>query len=155
MEKLECLPLGWAYNLPQPKSNPDGYMVAHDENGNEALVPQPYNFASGEDMLKEIQDGTDMYCPETTTYVFAYNDVGAIAYYDIDYDEAQALETKSRELDDYWSACLGPGGWICDDPSDKESPPNPGCANIDFCNDLYMHQWIPTDNVVCGVRQER
>lgn len=100
-------------------------------------------------MLRVIQSGTDLYCEESGTYVFLYNEAGAIAYYSgIDVEEAKALEAKARDTDDYWAAFLGPGGWICDDPSDSAFPPNPGCANIDFCNENFKQKWIDTHDVL-------
>ena len=67
----------------------------------------------------------------------------------IDADEAASLEEKARENNDYWSAFLGVGGHICDDPSDKEFPPAEGCSNLDFCESVFEGEWIDTREVLC------
>ena len=46
-------------------------------------------FNSAEEMLAEIQSGTDLYSPELETYVFIYTDNGSICYYSIDKEEAE------------------------------------------------------------------
>lgn len=104
-------------------------------------------FSSGAEMLDYLIDGNDLYSPDLEIYVFCYNDIGAIAYYGIDKEQAVSLEKESRLSGEYWGAFLGPGGYICDDPSDSYNPPSPGNSNIDFCNMYYSANWLHCSEV--------
>lgn len=109
---------------------------------------QPYKFSSGKEMLDQLQT-MDLYSPSLETYVFLYNEAGGIAYYSIDSHEAIRLAVKSQEADgEYWAAFLGRGGYICDDPSDVDSPPSPGNSNIEYCQGVYSNDWIDTRDVI-------
>jgi len=105
-----------------------------------------FKFASGQEMLDALHD-VDLYSPSQELYVFLYNEAGAICYYYISLEEAKELQAQAKKMGEYWSALLGTGGHICDDPNDEDNPPNPGCSNIDFCEDNYMHDWIDTEDV--------
>lgn len=83
-------------------------------------------FANGKEMLSKIQEGTDLYDPETYTYVFVYNEDGAICTYDISHEDADKL----KQMDDYWGAHLGWGGSIYDTP-----------MNLSWCEDNYKGDW--------------
>ena len=95
-------------------------------------------FSSGEEMLSVLQHA-DLYSPELEMYVFLYNEAGAICHYDIDEEEAQELDAKAKELGEYWSSFLGPGGHIWDDPLDENFPPAEGCSNLDLCEEYYKY----------------
>ena len=106
-------------------------------------------FDSAQEMLDCIRDGTDLYSPEEERYVFLYNDAGAIADYCISLEEAQELEKDSRKYgEECWSALLGPGGDIWDDPQDENNPPNEGCSNLDFCEKFFQHCWIEANSIL-------
>jgi hypothetical protein len=99
-------------------------------------------FNSAEEMLERIQEGSDFYNPEYEEYVFVYNDCGSVCSYTINEDEAKELMERSNESGEYWSAYLGWGGGIYEDPShedyDEDRP-----SNLDYCKDVYMWDgWI-------------
>lgn len=106
------------------------------------------NFTSGAEMLDYLIGGKDLYSQDLGMYVFCYNELGAIAFYLIDIDQAVNLEKEARLSGEYWGAFLGPGGYICDDPSDDFNPPSPGNSNIDFCNRYYLCDWINCEDVL-------
>lgn len=104
-------------------------------------------FNSAQEMLDVIKKGTDLYNPNTNTYVFVYSDAGSIAYYRIDNEEAKELERKAREADEYWGAFLGPGGWIVDDPSSDFFEGNE--TNLEWCEACYKDEgWIECKEVL-------
>lgn len=113
-----------------------------------------FEFASGEEMLDTLQRGMDLYSPSQEMYVFLYNEAGGIAHYSIDERVAIHLERLARQHNEYWAAFLGVGGHIWDDPGDKYNKPNPGCSNIDFCNEWYGVDWINTLDVLKYFGQE-
>ena len=107
-------------------------------------------FDNAEDMLYTITGGTDLYCEDTETYVFLYNNEGSICVYrGIDKDEADKLEELAVADEEYWGAYLGAGGDIIDSdryyaeqgrerPKWAESP-------IEWCERSYRENWV-----VCG-----
>lgn len=84
-------------------------------------------FSSGQDMY-DILDSGDIYNPEKELYVFLYNDAGAVCAYNVSKYEAKELELKSKESGEYWSAFLGVGGSIYDEP-------------MEFCDANYNGNW--------------
>lgn len=96
-------------------------------------------FNSGREMLNTIID-TDLYNKEKEIYVFEYNYKHSIAYYNIDNKEFWELKKKADECGEYVGALLGPGGWICDDPSCEDFKED-DCSNLDWCNDNYSGEW--------------
>lgn len=105
-----------------------------------------FNFESGQQMLDTIQANIDLYCEELGIYVFCYNDAGSICWYYIDATEAKALQHKAVEDNEYWAAFLGPGGHIIDDPS-YEFYYSDMQTNLEWCERMYKHTWIPTSAV--------
>lgn len=93
-------------------------------------------FNNGEEMLRYIQRGYDLYNTEKEIYVFEYNAYGSICYYHIDNETAEELKKE----DDYWGAYLGVGGYIIDDPS-YEFFEDGDESNLDWCNDNYTGEW--------------
>lgn len=91
-----------------------------------------YLFRDGEEMLNALKKGVDFYSPYSETYVFLYND-DAVASYSISYRHAEKLEKDSEKYGEYWSALLGPGGWIHD---------NYEGATEDFCDSCCDDAWI-------------
>lgn len=106
---------------------------------------KPLQFSSGQEMLDLIIAGHDLYSAEKQLYVFCYNDVGSVAYYQLDLDEARELAQKPAVLKgEYWGAYLGIGGRICDDPS-YELFTDGDFSNLDFCEEHYQGtDWILT-----------
>lgn len=102
-------------------------------------------FATAEQMLKFINDGNDLYSPKAEIYVFGYNEAGSIATYDIDEEEAIKLSNKAKGgNEEYWSAFLGVGGEIWDDPS-HECYKEGQVSNLDRCSQLLEHEdWVLT-----------
>lgn len=84
-------------------------------------------FSSGQDMYNALDFG-DIYNPEKELYVFLYNDAGAVCAYNVSEYEAKELELKSKESGEYWSAFLGVGGSIYDEP-------------MEFCDANYNGNW--------------
>ena len=94
-------------------------------------------FNSAEDMLNFIQNGNDLWSESEGLYVFVYNEDGAICTYSIDITQARELSLKAELYDDYWSAFLGWGGAIYDEPE-----------NLELCEELYMvSDWKLTSNI--------
>lgn len=102
-------------------------------------------FATAEQMLEFINDGNDLYSPKAEIYVFGYNDAGSIATYGISEEEAKRLSNRVKSGDeDYWSAFLGVGGEIWDDPS-HECYKEGQVSNLDRCSQLLEHEdWVLT-----------
>lgn len=101
-------------------------------------------FSTAKEMLEHIQAGNDLYNPKLEVYVFLYNDVGSIAYYNINKDSAKSLSQKAKEQDEYWGAFLGPGGEIIDDVS-SEFYRKGNKTNLQWCKNYYKDDnWINT-----------
>lgn len=72
-------------------------------------------FINGEQMLNTITvNCIDIYNTELRLYVFCYNENGSIAVYDITSRRALELSEEAADVDECWSAFLGPGGKIYD-----------------------------------------
>ena len=88
-------------------------------------------FETGEQMLKAIRSGSDLWSPSINKYVFLYNDRGAICFYNIDQKQAKKLRELAKQNDEYWGAFLGAGGRIYDEYSDA----------LEYCNSIYNESW--------------
>lgn len=97
-------------------------------------------FNSGKEMLDYLTDYGDLYSKDKEIYVFNYDGYGGIVYYYIDNEEMNELRAKAKEIDDYVSAFLGPGGRIVDDASNPDFG-NTDYNNLDWCNDNYTGEW--------------
>lgn len=97
---------------------------------NNNLDAETISFSSVENMVKTLQQDTDLYNIETEEYVFHYNIDGAIAVYSISSGEAMELKAKADISGEYWGAYLGVGGTIYDDPAE-------------YCKDNYsLAGWV-------------
>ena len=96
-------------------------------------------FNNGKEMLDEIREW-DLYSKEKEIYVFEYNECGSICYYYINNEEFLKLKKEAEENNGCISGLLGPGGWICDDPS-HELYLEGDYSNLDWCNDNYKGEW--------------
>lgn len=95
-----------------------------------------YTFENGKEMLELIQSGIDLYHEGSDTYVFVYNDYGSICTYDIGSVKAYELSKQKKADGECWSAHLGWGGCIYDDPS-HELYKSGQQSNLDFCNENF------------------
>lgn len=103
-------------------------------------------FNSATEMLDYIKEGNDLYNPVLETYVFLYNDCGSIAIYSITVEHANILSKKAADIDGFWGGCLGPGGYIYDDPS-YEDYTEEQTSNLECCEEFYMDEnWVNTND---------
>ncbi len=71
-------------------------------------------FDSADEIYIEIvENGSDLYFPESGVYLFAYNDVGSVAYYYLSKDELLRIADEVGP-GNYVGGGLGPGGYILD-----------------------------------------
>ena len=101
-------------------------------------------FESWEAMYEHIAAGHDLWSPEMGTYVFVYNDRGAICTYNIDAQEAAKLNESCTE---YWGAMLGPGGYILD--ADEYRDIDTECylaPSHEFCKAFYDAEWVECED---------
>ena len=96
-------------------------------------------FKNGQEMLDMLFE-SDLYSKEKGIYVFDYNSIHSIAYYEINNEEFTKLKEKADEIGEYISGLLGPGGHICDDPSHERFEKG-DYSNLDWCNDNYEGEW--------------
>lgn len=99
-------------------------------------------FNNGKEMYDYLQNSGDLYCEASETYVFMYNEAGALCYYHVSPEEAKELSVKAREMEDYWGAFLGTGGCILD----EEEPEYSIKPSFDFCDEQFNKDWIPTSD---------
>ena len=100
-------------------------------------------FKSGAAML-DFLSGADLYNIVTGEYVFRYNEEGSIAVYSFGMDKAISLAHQSQGKD-YWSAFLGLGGYIYDDPS-HELYNEDRISNLDYCKAICSEGiWMVAD----------
>lgn len=101
-------------------------------------------FDNAKEMLDFINDGHDLYCEKNCTFVAIYNCYNSIVVYNLDEFQVRECEKYREETGDCWLACLGPGGYIYDDPSypcfEKDL-----MSNLDFCEQNYKKLWF----VIC------
>lgn len=101
-------------------------------------------FKTARQMLDYINSDHDLYSPKAEIYVFNYNEVGSICTYDIDKNEAYVIadDAKNNLGEASWSACLGMGGSIWDDPS-HECYHKEQSSNLDRCQELIEYDdWV-------------
>lgn len=91
-------------------------------------------FYSEQELFDYLNENGDLYSPSLCTYLFLYNENGAICEYSIDSQEANELNHLSKANHESWSAFLGPGGSIYDDPEGY------------FENDIEVDDWINTND---------
>lgn len=108
-------------------------------------------FRTWREMYDYLTVGNDLYNPATETYVFSYNNNGALCTYSINEQKAKELSEESAEYKDYWAGFLGIGGQVlCNDMYDltgvimHELYLQP---SYDFCKDNYkLRNWITTSD---------
>ena len=89
------------------------------------------------DMLKYIQEGNDLYNPETGEYIFVYNEEGSICNYHVSLEEMTNLYELACENNEYIGAYLGTGGEIYDDPT-HEYYNGFNVSNYEYCCWKYI-----------------
>ncbi len=94
-------------------------------------------FKDPDEMLKRIEDGEDFYNETTGIYVFRYNEKGSIAYYRLTNEQARNIANEAFRIGEtMWSAVLGSGGYIIDNP----------ITITGFCKDTYKDKgWLIAD----------
>ncbi len=114
----------------------------------EAETPaSAFKFSTAQAMYDYIKDSGDLYCPDVKggTYVFSYNEDGAIAVYEgISLEKARELSKYSQEIgENGWSALLGPGGTIynCDESFDNRGT----SAALTWCSINLSELWHRAD----------
>lgn len=86
--------------------------------------------------MRTFLENRDLYNLKSHIYVFVYNNAGSLCYYRLTNEEAQKTADEAREIDDAWSATLGPGGYIIDDPETIQ----------EFLNDTFADKsWYIAD----------
>lgn len=101
-------------------------------------------FNSANEMYELVREGFDLYNINTGNYVFVYSDKGSIAVYCFDLEYAKELSSKAVELNEYWGAFLGRGGYIYENGSELEWCKENYCLDgWRLTNDLDK-KWNPT-----------
>lgn len=99
-------------------------------------------FNSHEEMFDYVCGDSELYNLETGDYVFKYNEVGSLAVYKLNLDEAEELEKESINCGEYWGGILGGDGLIYDDPS-HELYREYLESNFDYCKRMFnVGTWI-------------
>lgn len=99
-------------------------------------------FGSAKEMFDYVSGDRDLYNLETCDYVFKYSEIGSFAVYDLSLDEAEELEQKAVEGNEYWGAYLGVGGYIYNDPSEEFYSEDVD-SNFDYCAKTFdVGTWI-------------
>ena len=115
-------------------------------------------FNNGTEMYNYLCSGRDLYSKSLDTYVFEYNDAGALCTYGLYLEDVVKLIEDSKKYEEYWGAFLGLGGSILEDPDydDDEHRYNEDETmrnlylrpSLDFCEETYMvEDWMDTDDV--------
>ena len=114
-------------------------------------------FSSGKEMYDYICSGKDLYSKSLRTYVFVYNDAGALCLYTLELENVLELITLSKENNEYWGAFLGwKGSEVLDEAEfdneeyrysdDWEKQKLYLKPSLDFCNMYYQTEdWIDTE----------
>lgn len=113
-------------------------------------------FNCWEDMYCHLKDCGDLYNKETETYVFVYNDAGALCTYNVPKEDVPDLVARSSEDGEYWGAYLGAGGAVLDNEkynNYRYSEEEDEYAlylepSFDFCRDHYDEEWEDTEGLV-------
>lgn len=99
-------------------------------------------FDSPEEMLDYICGDNDLYNLETGDYIWKYTECGSIAVDNFNLEEAEEIEKKANEIDEYWGGFIGGGSIIYDDPS-HELYEEHDASNLDYCKEVYdKGTWI-------------
>ncbi len=101
-------------------------------------------FKNGNEMLKTLKTGVNLYNPEREMYVYATDDIGSICFRRILRGEADFLTKKYGSR---WGASLGTGGKRYEDKK-SETYEASKTSNIDFCNKNYKGEWFDTEELV-------
>ena len=101
-------------------------------------------FNSAEGMYHYLCNNGDLYNPVNETYMFQYNEDGAICCYSISEDHAAELAVKSIEDGEYWGAYLGTGGYIYE--AEKA---------LEICSDFADENWINCREYAADVLKEK
>lgn len=116
-------------------------------------------FKNGLDMYNYIASGNDLYSKSLSTYVFVYNDAGALCVYALDPEDVTKLIVDSKEYDEYWGAFLGwRGSSVLDEGcyDDQEHRYSDDWEmrklylepSLEFCeNNYYADDWLLTSDV--------
>ena len=87
-------------------------------------------FNNAKEMLEKLYEGVDLYNPVLETYLFSYSENNdSIAYYSLTDQHIEEIVRLKKEnpKEEYWSAFLGPRGYIIDGYDE--------C--LDYCKSLY------------------
>ena len=108
------------------------------------------NFDSAKEMYDYLSAGNDLYNPMTCSYVFLYNEDGALCvYHDINAEKATELAKSVNEDCPSWSSFLGIGGNILDNNNyDRINQSDLYLErSYDFCKELYeLPDWLDTSD---------
>ena len=116
-------------------------------------------FKSGMEMYEYVHTGNDLYSKSLGTYVFDYNDAGALCNYCLSREDFAEVIEKSEEYGLYWGAFLGwYGSAILDDfdydddehryTSDWELKKLYLRPSLEFCEETFnVEDWLDTDDV--------
>lgn len=102
-------------------------------------------FNTWESMYKYLKAGNDLYNPDLKTYVFCYNDKGALCFYDMDADTYKKLKVEAKQKKERISSLLGAGGYILEDDSfmnsvlgfDENDYKRYIAPSYNFCKETY------------------
>lgn len=114
-------------------------------------------FNSGMEMYEYVHEGNDLYSKSLGTYVFDYNDAGALCLYTLSSEEFAEAIRDSKENGEYWGAHLGwKGSAILDDEDyddyryveDWELNKLYLAPSLEFCEETFnIDDWLDTDDV--------
>lgn len=101
-------------------------------------------FNTWESMYKYLESGKDLYNPDLKTYVFCYNDKGALCIYNMDADTYEILKVEAKQKKERISSLLGAGGYILEDDDsfddasfDENDYKKYIAPSYDFCKETY------------------
>ena len=116
-------------------------------------------FFNGAEMYEYVCSGNDLYSKSLRTYVFVYNDAGALCVYTLEPEEIVELIELGKKNSEYWGAFLGwKGSEVLDEAefdneeyrySDDENKRRLYLGpSLEFC-DVYFcaEDWLDTDDV--------
>lgn len=120
-------------------------------------------FSDWQEMYQCLCNGVELYNMETGAFVFQYNDAGALCMYNLSTEYVKEIAARAEEDDECWSAYLGTGGNILDDPNNEEyrySKDSDKQAmylmpSYDYCQDNYAHSgWISTETYYMRIQKQ-
>lgn len=117
-------------------------------------------FNSGMEMYEYVHAGNDLYSKSLGTYVFDYNDAGALCNYCLSPEDFAEVIKASEEHDgEYWAAFLGwYGSAVLDETkydddehrytSDWELKKLYLAPSLEFCEEVFnTEDWLDTSDV--------